>query len=80
MSDSEKMAADTSVTKAPDAPNTDAGSIVPGTVDSTSGTDDNLDEAARYLAQEVSDFPPMTPEIEKKLVKKIDRWMIPIVS
>ncbi|KAL4794286.1 major facilitator superfamily domain-containing protein [Aspergillus venezuelensis] len=37
------------------------------------------DEAARFLTS-VGPFPPMTPEQEKKLVCKIDRWMIPLVS
>lgn len=38
-----------------------------------------LDEAAEFLAN-ANDYPPMTPEIEKKIVKKIDAWMIPLVS
>lgn len=37
------------------------------------------DPAANFLAT-VGPFPPMTPEQEKKLVRKIDRWMIPLVS
>lgn len=41
--------------------------------------DENLDEAARYLAT-TEEYGPMTPEKEKKIVKKIDAWMIPIVS
>lgn len=36
------------------------------------------DAAAQFLAT-VGPFPPMTPEEEKKLVRKIDRWMIPLV-
>ena len=36
------------------------------------------DQAARFLAT-VGPFPPMSPEQEKKLVRKIDRWMIPLV-
>lgn len=36
------------------------------------------DPAAQFLAT-VGPFPPMTPEQEKKLVRKIDRWMIPLV-
>lgn len=37
-----------------------------------------LDEAARYLAT-TEEYGPMTPEMEKKIVKKIDAWMIPLV-
>lgn len=37
-----------------------------------------LDEAAKYLAT-ANDYGPMTPEQEKKIVKKIDAWMIPLV-
>lgn len=37
-----------------------------------------LDEAATFLAN-ADAFPPMTPEMEKKIVKKIDAWMIPLV-
>ncbi|KAI8659163.1 MFS domain-containing protein [Fusarium sp. Ph1] len=36
------------------------------------------DAAAQFLAT-VGPFPPMTPEEEKKLVRKIDRWMIPLL-
>lgn len=36
------------------------------------------DAAAHFLAT-VGPFPAMTPEQEKKLVRKIDRWMIPLV-
>ncbi|EON97374.1 putative allantoate permease protein [Phaeoacremonium minimum UCRPA7] len=36
-----------------------------------------LDEAAKYLAT-TNDYGPMTPEQEKKIVKKIDAWMIPL--
>lgn len=36
------------------------------------------DAAALFLSS-VGPFPPMTPEQEKKLVLKIDRWMIPLV-
>lgn len=79
MSDSEKMTAQTSATKANDTPVTDSGSVVPGTVDSANGADDKLDEAAKFLAEAANDYPAMTPDIEKQLVKKIDRWMIPIL-
>ncbi|KAI1473392.1 MFS general substrate transporter [Daldinia eschscholtzii] len=37
-----------------------------------------LDEAAKYLANH-EEFGPMTPEQEKKIVKKIDAWMIPLL-
>ncbi|KAJ0282576.1 hypothetical protein COL940_005129 [Colletotrichum noveboracense] len=37
-----------------------------------------LDEAAEFLAN-ANDYPPMTPEMEKKIVKKIDAWMIPLL-
>lgn len=40
--------------------------------------DRTLDEAAKYLANH-EDFGPMTPEQEKKIVKKIDSWMIPLL-
>ncbi|EEU38145.1 uncharacterized protein NECHADRAFT_47932 [Fusarium vanettenii 77-13-4] len=36
------------------------------------------DAAAQFLAT-VGPFPPMTSEEEKKLVRKIDRWMIPLL-
>lgn len=36
------------------------------------------DAAALFLSS-VGPFPPMAPEEEKKLVRKIDRWMIPLV-
>lgn len=39
-----------------------------------------VDDAAKYLANtRDSQYPPMTPEREKKLKKKIDSWMIPLV-
>lgn len=41
--------------------------------------DGTLDEAAEFLAN-ANNYPPMTPEMEKKIVKKIDAWMIPLVS
>lgn len=37
-----------------------------------------VDDAARYLAS-ATHFGPLTPEREKKLRKKIDAWMIPLV-
>ncbi|KAF4125985.1 transporter [Geosmithia morbida] len=36
------------------------------------------DPAAHFLST-VGPFPPMTPVQEKKLVRKIDRWMIPLL-
>ncbi|KAJ5232562.1 hypothetical protein N7468_005518 [Penicillium chermesinum] len=36
------------------------------------------DEAVQFLAS-VGPFPPMSPDQEKKLVRKIDRWMIPML-
>lgn len=48
--------------------------------ETTETVDDSaLDEAARYLANH-EEFSPMTPEQEKVIVKKIDSWMIPLVS
>lgn len=48
--------------------------------ETTKTVDDRaLDEAAKYLADH-EEFGPMTPEQEKKIVKKIDSWMIPLVS
>lgn len=37
-----------------------------------------LDDAAKYLAGH-DEFGPLTPEMEKKLVKKIDAWILPLV-
>ncbi|KAH6890644.1 major facilitator superfamily domain-containing protein [Thelonectria olida] len=34
-------------------------------------------EAAKFVAAH-QDYPPMTPEIEKRVKKKIDAWMIPL--
>lgn len=50
-------------------------------ISETSKTIDDgaLDEAAKYLANH-EEFGPMTPEQEKKIVKKIDSWMIPLVG
>lgn len=43
--------------------------------------DENVvDEAAKYLAStRDGQYAPLTPEMEKKLRKKIDSWMIPLV-
>ncbi|OTB01344.1 hypothetical protein M426DRAFT_75212 [Hypoxylon sp. CI-4A] len=47
--------------------------------ETTKAVDDKaLDEAAKYLANH-EQFGPMTPEQEKKIVKKIDSWMIPLL-
>ena len=35
------------------------------------------DEAARFVAAH-ADYPPMTPEMEKRIKKKIDAWIIPL--
>ena len=36
------------------------------------------DKAAQFVAGH-QDYPPMTPEMEKRIKRKIDRWMIPLV-
>lgn len=42
--------------------------------------DDNLDEAAKYLANaSAGQYAPLTADREKMLRKKIDSWMIPLV-
>ncbi|KAL4967001.1 allantoate permease [Aspergillus stella-maris] len=50
----------------------------PGENDVKDSQTPEADEAARFLAS-VGPFPPMTPDQEKKLVRKIDRWMIPLL-
>lgn len=42
------------------------------------GQTKEADQAAQFLAR-IGPFPPMAPEQEKKLVRKIDRWMVPMV-
>lgn len=42
------------------------------------GKTTTMDGAARFVAAH-QDLPPMTPEIEKRIKKKIDAWMIPLV-
>lgn len=37
-----------------------------------------VDKAATFLATS-EHFPPMTPEMEKKLKRKLDRWLIPLL-
>ncbi|KAK6421162.1 hypothetical protein LTR81_005837 [Elasticomyces elasticus] len=37
-----------------------------------------VDDAAKFLASTAS-YPPMTEQQEKKLLRKIDRWMIPLL-
>ncbi|KAF3768148.1 hypothetical protein M406DRAFT_70242 [Cryphonectria parasitica EP155] len=42
--------------------------------------EDNVDEAAKYLAvAHAEQYAPLTPEREKRLRKKIDSWMIPLL-
>lgn len=36
-----------------------------------------LDEAALFIAAH-ADYPPMTPEMEKRIKKKLDAWLIPL--
>jgi hypothetical protein len=56
-----------------------AQSMEAGEVGALKGTSNReLDEAAKYLAGH-DEFGPMTPEMEKKLVKKIDAWILPLV-
>lgn len=39
-----------------------------------------IDDAAKYLTDtRAEQFQPLTPEREKRLRKKIDSWMIPLV-
>lgn len=38
-----------------------------------------MDGAAKYLAQ-TSNYPPMTQEIEKRLLRKIDWILVPMVG
>lgn len=42
------------------------------------GNASSMDDAVRFVAAH-QDLPPMTPEIEKRIKKKIDGWMIPLV-
>lgn len=41
-------------------------------------SDTVVDDAANYLAN-TSQFAPLAPEREKRLLRKIDSWMIPLV-
>lgn len=42
--------------------------------------EDVIDDAAKFLAgARAEQYPPLTPEREKRLRKKIDSWMIPLV-
>ena len=36
------------------------------------------DRLAQFVAEH-QDYPPMTPEMEKRIKKKIDAWIIPLV-
>jgi hypothetical protein len=57
-----------------------AGSMEAGEVADLKGASNReLDEAAKYLAGH-DEYGPMSPEMEKKLVKKIDAWILPLVS
>lgn len=49
-------------------------------IDQTKGNSSVGDDPAAQFLASVGPFPPMTPEQEKKLVRKIDRWMIPLVG
>lgn len=40
-------------------------------------SDEPADQAARFIAAH-ADYPPMTPEMEKRIKKKIDAWIIPL--
>jgi ACS family allantoate permease-like MFS transporter len=39
----------------------------------------HMDKAAQFMA-ETEEYPPLSPEAEKKLMRKVDWIMIPIVS
>ena len=39
----------------------------------------HVDKAAKFLV-EVDSYPPLSPEAERKLIRKVDWIMIPIVS
>lgn len=43
------------------------------------GTAPAMDQAASYLAQG-ADYPPMTPEEEKRMLRKMDWILLPMVS
>ncbi|ORY63838.1 major facilitator superfamily domain-containing protein [Pseudomassariella vexata] len=67
--------------KSPSVNDGDEVQQVPSTAqgDISKSVDDHaLDEAAKYLAN-TEEYAPMTPEQEKKIVKKIDAWMIPLL-
>lgn len=40
--------------------------------------DDPEDRLAKFVAEHQG-YPPMTPEMEKRIKKKIDAWIIPLV-
>lgn len=52
--------------------------VEPQDVDHKVGIVRDVDQAAQFLA-ETQDYPPLTPEQEKKLVRKVDWIMIPMV-
>ena len=64
--------------KTPGEPISPVPSAVLGETTKIGNEDRALDEAAKYLANHEA-FGPMTPDQEKRIVKLIDRWMIPLV-
>lgn len=58
-------------------------SYSPGEIKDSNGSklpEEATDDAARYLSDTRAElFQPLTPEREKRLRKKIDSWMIPLV-
>lgn len=46
--------------------------------DGATGKDASDDKVAQFVAAH-QDYPPMTPEMEKRIKKKIDAWIIPLV-
>ncbi|OAA65593.1 allantoate permease [Niveomyces insectorum RCEF 264] len=86
MSDVEKKGASDGDTPSQGAPDIaqvgTAESIPPPGAEPSKGMEPDaqiLDVAAEYLAANASLYPPMTPEIERKIVRKIDSWIIPIL-
>lgn len=51
----------------------------PGSVDHKVGSVKDADQAAQFLA-ETQHYPPLSAAEEKKLVRKVDWIMIPMVS
>ncbi|KAM6522824.1 hypothetical protein FALCPG4_012437 [Fusarium falciforme] len=48
-------------------------------IDKAKADASGANDAAAHFLETVGPFPAMTPEQEKKLVRKIDRWMIPLL-